>query len=73
MGLLRAEAVGEVEVVLVADLDRVEAERLPPWREERVLGVALPLLHKPLTGGFAPAILQYLKAGRHEPRPPEPR
>lgn len=69
VGLLRAAA-EEAEVALVADLDRVEAGRLPPWREALVLGVPLPLLHKPATGGFAPALLQYLRAGRAHPSDP---
>ena len=69
VGLLRAEAVLEAEVALVADLDREEGERLPPWRGEAVLGLSVPLLHKPLKGRFAPAILQYLKAGRAVPAP----
>lgn len=75
VGLLWADPVGEAEVVLVADLDREEAERLPPWREAVVAGVRVPCLHKPATRGFAAAILQYLKAGRAEPivgpAPPE--
>lgn len=70
VGLLRAEALAEAEVVALADLDREEAERLPPVREEILLGVPLPVLHKPATGGFAPALLQYLKAGRIDPDAP---
>lgn len=71
VGILRAAALEEAEVALVADLGREEAERLPPWREEAILGLRLPVLHKPLTGGFAPAILQFLRAGRQDPAPPE--
>jgi HPr kinase/phosphorylase len=71
VGLLRAPALGEAELRLVADLDREEAERLPPWRERRLLGVAVPCLHKPANGHFAAAILQYLKSGRAAPAPPE--
>lgn len=69
VGILRAEAVEEARVALIADLDREEAERLPPWREEVLLGRPLPVLHKPLKGRFAVAILQYLKAGRAVPAP----
>lgn len=70
VGLLRAEALDWAAVALVADLDAEEAERLPPWREAKVLDLALPCLHKPLKGHFAAAILQYLKAGRSVPAPP---
>jgi HPr kinase/phosphorylase len=69
VGLLRAEAVEEGEVVLMADLDHSEAERLPPWREKAILGVRLPVLQRPLNGPFAAAILQYLKTGRAHPAP----
>lgn len=69
VGLLRAESVEEAEVALVADLDAPEPERLPPWREAVLCGVALPVLHKPLKGHSAAAILQYLKAGRAVPAP----
>jgi HPr kinase/phosphorylase len=70
VGLLRAAALPEANVVLVADLDRAEAERLPPYRQATILSLALPCLHKPATGCFAPALLQYLKAGRAEPPAP---
>ncbi len=67
VGLLRVEAAPEAEVALIVDLDHAETERLPPWREEAILGVRLPVLHKPSTGPFAAAILQYLKRGRDAP------
>jgi HPr kinase/phosphorylase len=50
--------------VLAVDLDRVESDRLPPWRETEILAVALPLLHRVESAHFPAAILQYLKAGR---------
>ncbi|CAA9405433.1 MAG: HPr kinase/phosphorylase [uncultured Rubellimicrobium sp.] len=70
VGILRAEAVEEAEVVVVADLGEVEGERLPPWRSVTLLNVTLPLLRKPLNGTFGGPILQFLKAGRAEPAPP---
>ena len=73
VGLLRAAAREEAEVVVVADLDRREGERLPPWREVELLGLRRPVLQFPLNGPFAAAILQYLKGGRDAPAPePEP-
>ncbi len=69
VGILRADWVEEAEVVVLADLDPKETARLPPWREEVVLGVPLPCLHNPATGHFAPALLQYLKVGRADPAP----
>lgn len=69
VGILRAEPVGAA-VELVVDLGEEEPERLPPWREAVLLGLPLPCLHKPLTGHFAAAILQYLKGGRSVPAHP---
>lgn len=69
VGLLRAETLREAEVAVLVDLDRAESERLPSWREETILGVRLPLLHKPSSGPFAAALLQYLKGGRAAPAP----
>ena len=70
VGILRAEAVEEAEVVVVADLDEAERERLPPWRSVTLLDVTVPLLRKPLNGTFGGPILQFLKAGRAGPAPP---
>ena len=69
VGILRAEPEAEAEVVVIADLGTEEAERLPPWREEALLGVPLPCLQKPASGRFAAALIQYLKAGRSDPAP----
>jgi HPr kinase/phosphorylase len=65
VGLLQAEALEEAEIAAIVDL--LVVERLPPWREEAILGVRLPVLHKPLNGPFAAALLQYLKGGRAAP------
>ncbi|WP_212523721.1 HPr kinase/phosphatase C-terminal domain-containing protein [Actibacterium sp. MT2.3-13A] len=64
VGILRADAVPQAEVVLAVDLDRVEAERLPPPREIRLLDRKVSLLHKVENAHFPAAILQYLKRGR---------
>ena len=71
VGLLRAEALAEAEIVLLADLDAEEAERLPAFRAEAILGVALPTLRRPAAGGFAAALLQGLKGGRAHPEDPQ--
>lgn len=67
VGILRADSLPEARLVLVADLDGAEPERLPPWRTARLMGRDIPILQKPLNGHFAAPILQYLKAGRAEP------
>ncbi len=70
VGILDVPSAPGAEVVAVADLDAPETERLPPWREEAVAGQPIPVLHKPATGGFAPALLAYLKGHRRAPAPP---
>ncbi len=63
VGLLRAEMLENAPVTLVVDLDRNERDRLPHNHEIRLLGCALPLLHKSEYGHFPAAIMQYLKGG----------
>lgn len=70
IGLLEAEAREEVPLAVLLDLGTAEKDRLPPWRERELLGVALPCLHKPASGPIAPALLQYLKFHRREPASP---
>ena len=64
IGILAAEAAEQATVALAVDLDRPETERLPVSREYEVLGVALPLLLRVDAPHFAPAVLQWLRAGR---------
>jgi len=64
VGLLRAETIAHVPVVLAVDLGRVETERLPPERHAEILRCRIPLLHKVEHAHFPAAILQYLKGGR---------
>ncbi|MGI1664059.1 HPr kinase/phosphorylase [Palleronia sp. KMU-117] len=64
LGLLSADAAEGAWLALVVDLSTTETDRLPPRREVAVLGHAIPLVHKVESAHFAPAILQYLKAGR---------
>jgi HPr kinase/phosphorylase len=65
LGLLRADPAPGAWLTLVVDLSRTETDRLPPSRSVTVLGHSVPLVHKVESAHFAPAILQYLKAGRY--------
>lgn len=65
LGILNAEAAARAELVLVVDLSATETDRLPPWREFRLLERPLPLVHRVESRHFPAAILQYLKAGRN--------
>ena len=64
VGILKARNVASVEIICVVDLDHVEEERLPPSRTITVMGSELPLFYKVESLHFAPAILQFLRAGR---------
>ncbi|GAD55882.1 MAG: hypothetical protein ACJASC_000668 [Limimaricola cinnabarinus] len=67
VGLLHAVPHGPARLYLAVERGTPETLRLPPERRVMHLGSSLPLLHDIDTGHFAPAILQYLKAGRREP------
>ena len=66
VGILNAVPAGPVALALALDLDRTEAERLPPRRSVNLLGISLPLVHNSETRHFPAAILQYLRAGRSD-------
>lgn len=70
IGLLNAETCGAAQVVAAMDLSHTETDRLPEYRQTAFLGHVLPLLHTPVSGPTAAALLQYLKAGRAEPAQP---
>ena len=67
VGLLGAVPRGPVRLRLAVERGTPETARLPQERHVTHLGCSLPLLHDIGTGHFAPAILQYLKAGRRVP------
>ncbi|MCV3271583.1 HPr kinase/phosphorylase [Roseobacter sinensis] len=67
VGLLNADFAPRAELCLVIDMDHLENDRLPPVREHKIAGIALPCLHKVDSPGFPAAVLQYLKAGRRDP------
>jgi len=61
IGILTAPALPRARLVLAVDLDQTELARLPDPRHLPLLGLALPLLHKPATSHFAAAIAHYLR------------
>lgn len=66
MGILHLPDAGPRPLALVVDLDREETGRLPPLRETRLAGVALPVVHRAEQAHFPAAILLYLKNGKLE-------
>lgn len=66
VGLLDADPAPPAPVVLVADLDHVETQRLPPRRTFRLLDIDIDCIHKSDSPHFPAAVLQYLLRGRRE-------
>lgn len=66
VGILRATPAEPTKVELMVNLDHVEHERLPCARQEVIMGVSLPCLHKCAGSHFPAALLQYLKEGRYD-------
>lgn len=64
VGILSATPLASARIALVVDLARDETERLPPLRQETVMGVSLPLVLQLQHGHLDVAILQWLKGGR---------
>ena len=63
VGIMAANAV-TARLVAVLDMDRVETDRLPPFRDTDVLGHATRCLHKVESPHFPAAIWQYLLSER---------
>ena len=65
VGILRLPFVTDAEIVLVADLDQVESDRLPPRRSTTLLGIERDLVLGSPHDHFTAAILCYLMGARH--------
>ncbi len=65
VGLLRCAPSDAVPVVVVVDMDTAETARYPEQRTIRLLGRRIPLLRRVPAPHFAPALVQYLRSGRH--------
>lgn len=66
VGILKASSTPGASIVLAIDLDRTEAERLPPDRALRLFDVNIPLLRKVEGVHFPYAVMQYLREGKAE-------
>lgn len=64
VGILATATCDTALVRLVVDLGQDEIDRLPPRRQQIVLGQTVSLLHNVKAAHFAAAILQFLKGGR---------
>lgn len=64
VGILRADPAGPVRIVLAVDLGQAEPDRLPPFRNIVLLGVAVPLVLGAMRPHLAQALRQMLMSGR---------
>ncbi|MEM9249341.1 MAG: serine kinase [Pseudomonadota bacterium] len=71
LGLMRLSPVADVPLRAVVDLDTVETERLPPYRETRIMGIALPLFRRMEGAHVASALLLCLAGAREVPAAPD--
>lgn len=66
LGILRADPLDAVPLVLAVDLGQPETERLPPRRSVTILGTALDLVLGSQQDHFPASILCYLEGGRQD-------
>jgi HPr kinase/phosphorylase len=64
VGLLRAPMADMSEIMLVADLDQIEDQRLPPTRRITILGCEIDLVLQVQNDHFPDALMLYLRHGR---------
>ena len=64
LGILRARPAGPAPLCCVVDLDQSSESRLPLMQNVTFWGCMLPLIQRPFSVSCAPALLQYLRAGR---------
>ena len=64
VGILHADPVDSVALVLAVDMDQTEAQRLPPFRSITFAGRTITLVHSVPSPHFPAALMQYLRVGR---------
>ena len=64
LGILRADPLPEARVILIADLGRPPAARLPPRGTFHLHGCEIDLVGAEPNAHFSAALMQYLRHGR---------
>jgi len=64
IGILKIDAIDDVEVTHVVDLDQTELQRLPPLRRTEILGVEIDLIYGRDNWLLAPGLIALLSGGR---------
>jgi HPr kinase/phosphorylase len=64
IGILRAPAVPQATITLVADLGQLEDQRLSPHRKITIMGCEADLVLHPQNDHFPDALMLYLRHGR---------
>lgn len=64
VGIVPAPTTFCAKLTLIIEMDQIEDDRLPPWRQTHLLGHSVPVLRKVDAAHFPAAILLYLRYGR---------
>ncbi len=66
VGILNCDYMESARLVLVADLNSIETDRLPKRRQYSLLGCEVDLIRAGQLGNLAAVILQYLKTAQND-------
>ncbi|MRU14723.1 serine kinase [Roseovarius sp. A21] len=64
VGILSSPVLPSAPLALIVDLTQTEDHRLPPFREDTLLGLSVPVIRKTDADHFPAAIMLYLRHGR---------
>jgi HPr kinase/phosphorylase len=64
VGILSSPTVLSAQLAFVVDMTQAENQRLPPFHEDTLLGMSVPVIRKTDADHFPAAILLYLQHGR---------
>lgn len=64
VGILSSPAVTSAQLAFIVDMTQAEDHRLPPFHEDTLLGLSVPVIRKTDADHFPAAIMLYLRHGR---------
>jgi HPr kinase/phosphorylase len=64
VGILSSPTVPSAQLAFIVDMTQAEEDRLPPFHEDRLLGMSVPVIRKTDADHFPAAIMLYLTHGR---------
>ena len=64
VGILSCPTVSSAQLGFIVDMSQVENHRLPPFHEDKLLGMSVPVIRRTDADHFPAAIMLYLRNGR---------